>query len=382
MAQLDSASVFGTEGWGFESLRVRSGRNCPGDSYCISRPMPQYDAVLIVSFGGPEGPDEVVPFLENVLRGKNVPRERMLEVAEHYNHFGGRSPLNDQVRELIDALREELRAHGIELPIYWGNRNWHPLLPDTLRQMAGDDIRRALAVVLAAYSSYSSCRQYRENIEDARRAAGADAPQVDKIRVFFNHPDFIAASADRVRAALDHIAPPKRDDVRIAFTAHSIPVSMARSCDYAAQLNETCRLVAGAVGVGPERWQLVYQSRSGRPQDPWLDPDICDHLRSLHAEAVSDVVVMPIGFLSDHLEVLYDLDEEARGVAEHLGMRLVRARTVGTNPRFVAMLRELIEERLGLRQERSAVGRCGPSHDVCPADCCPPPARPARAAVK
>jgi ferrochelatase len=200
--------------------------------------------------------------------------------------------------------------------------------------------------------------------------------------VFYNHPSFIDASADRLRAALEQLPPTSRDDARVAFTAHSIPSSMARNCDYELQLAETCRIVAESVCVGPERWQLVYQSRSGRPQDPWLGPDICDHLRSLHAEAVGDVVVMPIGFLSDHLEVLFDLDEEARGVAEHLGMHMIRAATVGTHPKFVSMLRELIEERLGLRQERRAVGRFGPSHDVCPSDCCLPPARPSPAAGK
>jgi ferrochelatase len=248
---------------------------------------------------------------------------------------------------LIAAVRSELDAHHISLPIYWGNRNWHPLLADTLRQMAADGIRRALAVVLAAYSSYSSCRQYRENIEDARQAAGPDGPEVDKVRVFYNHPDFISVSADRVRAALDDIPAERRGEARIAFTAHSIPSSMARNCDYERQLTETCRLVADAVGVGPERWQLVYQSRSGRPQDPWLEPDVSDRLRDVAASGVRDVTLVPIGFVCDHVEVLYDLDVEARGTATALGLRLRRAATVGEHPRFIELLAELAREAGG-----------------------------------
>lgn len=331
-----------------------------------------YDAILIVGFGGPERREDVIPFLENVLRGRNVPRERMLEVAEHYYHFGGVSPINAQVRELIAALRPELDSRGVDLPIYWGNRNWHPLLPDTMRQMAGEGIRRALALVLAAYSSYSSCRQYRDDIERARAAVGPDAPQADKIRVFYNHPEFIAASADRVREALDQIPAAERPEVRIAYTAHSIPTRMAEQCRYEAQLQETCRLVSEELQIAPERYQLVYQSRSGRPQDPWLEPDILDHLHDLRDQGARHVVVMPIGFLSDHMEVLFDLDEEARQRAGELGLTMVRARSVGTHPRFVGMLCELVEERLGRRTERRAIGRFGASHDVCPVDCCLP----------
>jgi ferrochelatase len=335
-----------------------------------------YDAILIVGFGGPEGPDDVLPFLENVLRGRNVPRERMLEVAEHYRHFGGKSPLNDQVRAVIAALRQELDSHGINLPIYWGNRNWHPLLPDVMQQMTPDGVQRALALVLAAYSSYSSCRQYRENVCAACESVGAGAPRVDKIRVFYNHPEFIAANADRLRGALGEFPDEARDAAHVAYTAHSIPAAMADNCDYEQQLTETCRLVSESLRIPAERWQLVYQSRSGRPQDPWLGPDICDHLAALAERGVQNVVVMPIGFLSDHLEVLYDLDVEAQQKAAKLGMRMVRAATVGTHPRFVAMLRELIQERLDDSLPRRAVGQYGPSHDVCPDDCCPPPTRP------
>jgi ferrochelatase len=335
-----------------------------------------YDAILFVSFGGPEGPDDVMPFLENVTRGRGIPRERLLEVAEHYQHFGGISPINSQCRELIAALRAELDEHGIDLPIYWGNRNWHPYLPDTLREMRDAGVRTALAYVTSAYSSWSGCRQYRENIEAARVEIGDDAPQIDKIRVFYNHPDFIAANADRLREALGQIPEERRVATRIAFTAHSIPNSMADTCDYVKQLTETCRLVAESLDVADERWDLVYQSRSGRPQDPWLEPDIVDHLKTLQTDGVTDVVVAPVGFLSDHMEVLFDLDEEAALACREMGLNMIRAGTVGSCPRFVQMLRKLIQERLA-GAPHECVGRFGPNHDVCPIDCCPaPPRRP------
>lgn len=338
----------------------------------------QYDSILIVGFGGPERPEDVMPFLENVTRGRNIPRERLLEVAEHYHHFGGVSPINAQVREVIAALRVELDRCGIALPMYWGNRNWHPMLAETLAEMTAAGRQRALGLVLAGYSSYSSCRQYREDVERAREAAGAGAPAVDKVRVFYNHPRFIAANADRVRAAMEAIPEGHRASAHLAFTAHSIPMSMARNCDYERQLSETCRLVAEAVGVDPGRWQLVYQSRSGRPQDPWLEPDILDHLRTLPGRGIRDVVIHPVGFLSDHMEVLFDLDEEARQVSGELGLNMVRSSTVGVHPEFIAMLRELIEERMAgaSGSVRRAVGLYGPNHDVCPELCCPAPARP------
>jgi ferrochelatase len=332
-----------------------------------------YDAILIVGFGGPEHPDDVMPFLENVLRGRNVPRERMLEVAEHYHHFGGVSPINGQVRELIAALRPALDEGGVSLPVYWGNRNWHPMLADTMRTMAESGVKHALALVLAAYSSYSSCRQYREDIERARGVVGPSAPPVDKVRVFYNHPGFILANAERVGEALDRLPGDLRSSAHLAFTAHSIPGAMAATCDYERQLTETCRLVAEAVGV--DRWKLVYQSRSGRPTDPWLAPDILDHLADLRATGVEAVVVHPVGFLSDHMEVLFDLDEEARHACARLGLTMERAGTVGTHPAFVAMLAGLIRERVEGLAQRTAVGQFGPSHDVCPVDCCLAPAR-------
>jgi ferrochelatase len=328
--------------------------------------MEQYNAILIVSFGGPEGIDDVIPFLENVLRGRNVPRERMLHVAKHYDLFGGVSPINQQNRDLIAALKAELDANGPKLPIYWGNRNWHPLLADTLQRMADDGIKRAIAFVTSAYSSYSSCRQYRENIRDARAAVGNRAPEVDKLRGFYNHPLFIEANADQIRSALSKVA----ENPHLVFTAHSIPESMAANCEYVAQLSESSRLIAET--LGQENWDLVYQSRSGSPMIPWLGPDVCDHLRELKVKGVKDVVVAPIGFVSDHMEVIYDLDVQMKQVADEIGLNMVRAATAGTHPLFVKMIRELILERIDGIPVR-AIGLRGPSHDACPDDCCLPP---------
>lgn len=336
-----------------------------------------YDAVLLVSFGGPDGPDDVMPFLENVLRGRNVPRERMLEVAEHYHHFGGRSPINGQNLALLEALRKELADRGPALPVYWGNRNWHPLLTDTLREMADSGIRRVAAFVTSAFSSYSGCRQYRENIAAALAPLGDRAPQVDKLRVFFNHPGFVGPMAENLTQSLAAFPADQRPSTPVLFTAHSIPVSMADACRYVAQLREASRLVAAAAGVTD--WELVFQSRSGPPTQPWLEPDVCDRIRQLHAAGKDRVVVTPIGFISDHMEVLYDLDTEAADLCQSLGMRFARVATVGTAPAFVAMIRDLIAERHEASPERLAVGMLPASHDVCPLDCCPAPQRPTAA---
>jgi ferrochelatase len=336
-----------------------------------------YDAVLFVSFGGPDGPDDVIPFLENVLRGRNVPRERMLEVAEHYQHFGGKSPINDQNMALMAALRDELDRRGPRLPVYWGNRNWHPLLADTLREMADAGVKRAIAFVTSGFSCYSGCRQYRENIAAAREPLGERAPAVDKIRVFFNHPGFVGPMARNVRAALDRVAAGEHGGAPVLFTAHSIPMSMAETSKYVPQLQESCRLVAEAAGVAD--WKLVYQSRSGPPTQPWLEPDICDEIRLQHAAGRDKLVIAPIGFISDHMEVLYDLDTEAADLCRELGVAMARAETVGTAPEFVAMVRDLIAERAWAWPEREAIGRLPASHDVCPLDCCPAPQRPAAA---
>lgn len=338
---------------------------------------PPFDSILLVSFGGPEGPDDVMPFLENVLRGKNVPHERMLEVAEHYHHFDGVSPINAQNRELIDALRADLDAAGIDLPIYWGNRNWHPMLQDTLEQIKADGHKRTVAFFTSMFSCYSGCRQYRENIIDAREAIGEDAPRVEKVRKGFNHPLFISAQSDLTKQALEKIDPARRASAKLLFTAHSIPMSMSDNSRYVLQLTEASRLVAAA--VGHENWELVYQSRSGPPHQPWLEPDICDRIEELASAGEKDFVLVPIGFISDHMEVMFDLDTEAKEACEKLGVGFARAATVGVHPDFVRMIRNLLEERIQNLPDRPALGELGPSHDVCPVDCClyPKPQRPA-----
>ena len=337
-----------------------------------------YDALLLLSFGGPEGMDDVMPFLENVTRGRNIPRDRLAEVAEHYHHFGGVSPINQQNRALIAALEQEFTAHGIALPIYFGNRNWHPLLQETIAQMRAEGIRHVVVFVTSAYSSWSGCRQYREDVMRALDALGAPEMRFDKIRVFFNHPGFVEPMAARVRHAIAALPPDRRAGAEVVFSAHSIPVSMARGCAYERQLREASRLVADLAGAKP--WRLAWQSRSGPPQVPWLEPDILDELDRLQASGIRDVVVVPIGFISDHLEVLYDLDMEAQERAQELGMSMIRVPSIGTDPAFVAMIRELIEERMAENPERRFLGALGPSHDVCPINCCqlgePRPASP------
>ncbi len=341
---------------------------------------PAYQAILFTSFGGPEGMDDVMPYLDNVLRGRNIPEARKLEVAEHYYAFGGVSPINAQNRSLIEALQKELREHGLDIPIYFGNRNWKPFIEEAVQQMADDGVRRALALVTSGYSCYSGCRQYRENIAAAREAVGDRAPVIDKIRVFYNHPDWVEVNRQQVEEAFARLPAESRADALLLFTAHSIPGAMAAGSRYEIQLTEAARLVAEA--LGHERWRLVYQSRSGPPHQPWLEPDVCDVIEALPEEGVTDVVIAPIGFISDHMEVLYDLDEEAKEACERLGIRMARAASAGTHPLFVRMLRELIEERLTEDPQRKAVGRFGPNHDVCPEGCCAyerPAGRPAAA---
>ena len=348
------------------------------------------DAVLLLSFGGPEGPADVLPFLENVTRGRGVPRERLLAVAGHYDHFGGVSPINARCRELLAALRAELAAHGPDLPVYWGNRNWTPLLADTVRRMAADGVRRAAVLATSAYASYSGCRQYREDLARALAQAGPGAPEVLKLRHYFNHPGFVAPMVANTVAALDGLPPGVRDAAALVFTTHSIPVAMNATSGpaggaYEAQHLAAARLVAAGVAAATgvaRRWDLVYQSRSGPPQVPWLEPDVTAHLRVL-AKEVPAVAVVPVGFVSDHLEVRYDLDVEAAAVAAAEGLAFVRVPTVGTAPEFVAAVRELVLERLAdpPPAARPALGPLGPSHDVCPAGCCPNPRGPLPAAA-
>ena len=312
----------------------------------------------------------MMPFLENVTRGRNVPRERLVEVAHHYERFGGVSPINAQNRALIAAVEQELVEHGIELPVYFGNRNWHPYLVDTMTEMRDAGVRRALAFFTSAFSSYSGCRQYRENIHAGQAAIGPEAPEVLKLRTFYNHPGFIEANADHVRAALDQLPADRRRAAPIVFTAHSIPTAMAEKCRYADQLAETSRLVAEAVSV--ESYSVAYQSRSGSPHSPWLEPDVCDQLRALRAGGVTDVVISPVGFVSDHLEVLYDLDVEAVDLGRQVGLNVVRAGTAGTHPAYVSMIRELVQEFLDVTAQKRVAGRFGPSPVICAANCCLP----------
>jgi len=327
------------------------------------------DSILIVSFGGPEGPDDVLPFLENVLRGKNVPRERMLEVAEDYQHFGGVSPINEQCRQLIECVRAECDRRGLRLPIYWGNRNWHPMLDDTMKEMAEAGCRRAIAFFTSMFSCYSGCRQYRENLASAMLGVGASAPIVEKTRMGFNHPKFIEAQRDCLQDALAKVPESERSRTKVLFCAHSIPKAMADHSRYEEQLREASRLVCEA--AQHTEWELAFQSRSGPPQQPWLEPDVCDRIEQIAQENhPAYVIVQPIGFISDHMEVMYDLDEEAAAKCKELGIEFIRTPTVGTHPQFVAMVVDLIEERLRRGTDRPSVGNYGPSHDICPANCC------------
>ena len=370
--------------------------------------MPAYDAFLLLSFGGPEGPDDVLPFLENVTRGRGVPRERLAEVAEHYYACGGVSPINAQCRDLLDAVDPALTAGGIELPLYWGNRNWHPFIEDTVRQMKADGVTRAIAFVTSAYSSYSACRQYLDDIDRAVAAVGPAAShagetphagetlRIDKIRPYFNHPGFIEPFAASVEAALAGLPSGAQAGARLVFTAHSVPVGMAAASGspsagtavaaaggrYVAELREAARLIAERVRGGSLPFDLVFQSRSGPPSVPWLEPDVNDHLAALaKGEAPpSAVVVVPVGFVSDHMEVVHDLDVEAAETAASLGLPLARAKAPGPTPRFAQMVRELVAERL-FGTEPLALGGFGPraypEDGSCPADCCRyQPARP------
>ena len=344
-----------------------------------------YDALLLVSFGGPEKPEDVVPFLENVTRGRGIPRERLEEVGEHYFAFGGRSPINDQNRAFIAAVEEDLRSTGIDLPVYWGNRNWHPYLADTLRQMRDDGVRRAACLVTSAYSSYSGCRQYRENLAEAVAAVGAGAPRLDRLRHYFNHPGFVEPMVDATLSALADLGDAARRDAHVLFVTHSVPESMNATAGpdggaYVAQH----RSVADEVGERVRQetghrypTELVFCSRSGPPHVPWLEPDVNDRIEELAEHGVAGVVVVPIGFVSDHMEVIYDLDTEASATAEKVGVEFVRASTAGLDPRFVAMVRDLLLERAaaerGAEPRRLSVGSLGPSWDLCPVGCCPNP---------
>ncbi|HEY8374465.1 MAG TPA: ferrochelatase [Pseudonocardiaceae bacterium] len=344
-----------------------------------------FDALLVLSFGGPEGPDDVRPFLENVTRGRGVPPERLDEVAQHYMRFGGVSPLNRLNRELIAAVEGEMRRQGVQLPVYFGNRNWHPMVEDTVARMAEDGVRRALVFATSAYGGYSSCRQYDEDIARARAAVGDNAPELVKIRQFFDHPLFVQACAAAVEAAREKLPAEQREQARLVFTAHSVPTAADAAAGppeegghrYSRQVAEASRLVAAA--VGETDYDVVWQSRSGPPSVPWLEPDIVDHIEALHERGVPAVVVCPIGFVSDHIEVIWDLDTEARQRAEELGMGFTRAATPGPDPRFAEMVVELIREHTENAKVRklsalTAAG-CTVNGEPCAPGCCAPPRR-------
>jgi ferrochelatase len=330
------------------------GNGFSGQSTWLDEAMPAYDAFLLVSFGGPEGPDNVMPFLENVTRGRGVPRQRLLAVAEHYYAFGGISPINQQCRDLIAALE-------LPLPVYWGNRNWAPYLTDTVREMADAGVRRALAFATSAYRSYSSCRQYLEDIERAREAAGPDAPVIDKIGRYYDHPGFIGPFADSVSKALGTLPEDFRERAHLVFTAHSIPVAMAEHAGpggrrYVSELTQASRLISERTGAG-RPWTLAYSSRSGPPSQPWLEPDIGDHLADLAKSGTKAVVVVPVGFVSDHMEVRHDLDLEAAETAASLGLAFARAATPGT--KLAPMIADLVRQHLeGAPPEPCAAGCC------------------------
>ena len=304
--------------------------------------LPAFDSVLVVSFGGPQGPDDIRPFLANVLRGRRVSPERVEEVAHHYELFGGVSPITAITRQQAEGLRARLAAAGRPLPVYVGMRNWHPFLPDTLRDLRAAGLRRAVGFIAAAQHSYSSCQQYRENVAAARAELRRDGDDVEVTFVgsWFDHPLFVAANAAHVRDAIARLPEHVRSTARLICTAHSIPVQMAAVSRYEEQLRRSAQLVAGTVGM-PD-WTVVYQSRSGRPGDPWLEPDICDYLRRERAAGLAAAVICPIGFVCDHIEVLYDLDVEAAQVAQSLDLPLVRAQTVNDHPAFTAMMTAVV----------------------------------------
>jgi len=328
------------------------------------------DALLLVSFGGPEGPDEVMPFLRNVTRGRGVPDTRLATVAEHYYCYGGASPINEQNRALLSAISADFSRHGLAASLYWGNRNWRPYLADAIAQMRDDGVHRAGAFVTSAYGGYSACRQYLNDIEQACRKVGPNAPRIVKLPHYGRHEGFVTPHADALAQQLETIPAERRATTRVLFSAHSIPTaSNERSGPtgglYERQLRETARLVAQRA-VATVCWELVWQSRSGSPTTPWLEPDINEYLAKLPAEGVTDVIVSPIGFVSDHLEVLWDLDTEAAATAKRLGLGFSRAATPGTDFRFVAMVRELFVKASALADPLPVTVET----DCCATNCC------------
>ena len=318
----------------------------------------RFDALLLLSFGGPEGPEQLMPFLENVTRGRGIPRERLESVAEHYLHFGGVSPINGINRELISAIEAELAHRGETLPVYFGNRNWEPYVEDAVAAMRDNGIRRAAVFSTSAWGGYSGCAQYQEDIARGRAAAGPDAPELVKLRQFFDHPLLIAMFSDAIADAAATLPADLRDDARLVFTAHSIPLRAANRCGpdlYERQVGYTAALVAAAAGY--REYDQVWQSRSGPPQVPWLEPDVGDHLTTLAANGTRAVIVCPIGFVADHIEVVWDLDSELAEQAAEAGIAFARASTPNASPRFAQLVVDLIDE---LRLDRPAQRVAGP----------------------
>jgi ferrochelatase len=350
------------------SLAVRNNGGIPPSAE--PAPAGRREALLVLSFGGPEGPDDVLPFLENVTRGRGVPRERLEAVAEHYHHFGGVSPINDQNRALIAAIEADLAAHDVDLPVYWGNRNWDPYVEDTWRRMADDGVEHAYVFATSAYASASGCRQYHEDVARARLATAhptrPGGPTAEKLPHYFDRPGFVRANAEALAAALASLPAGVRDTARLVATAHSIPTAMAAAAGplgsaYEDEIRAAAQAVVDAAAPG-RPFDLVWQSRSGPPSVPWLEPDVNDHLKALAGAGERAVALFPVGFVSDHLEVIWDLDHEARQTAEELGLAFARAATAGTHPAFVAMVRELVEERRAGTPPRLGTD--------CPAACC------------
>ncbi|MGB1822662.1 MAG: ferrochelatase [Acidimicrobiales bacterium] len=334
----------------------------------------RFDSLLLLSFGGPENSDDVMPFLRNVTAGRGVPDERLAVVAEQYELFGGKSPINELNQQLLCALNEELASRGHEMATFWGNRNWHPFVTDTIADLKSLGHTSTVCLVTSAFSSYSGCRQYHEDLDRARNEVPG-APNIERVRVYWDHPDFLGTAAELLAESRD--AAGLSSETPVLHSAHSLPLSMAANCDYQQQLNEAASIVNELAGMrGP--YEVVFQSRSGPPSVPWLTPDIDQRIHELAEQGTQELLVHPLGFVADHMEVLFDLDTQSAAAAKEAGVKMVRTPTVGTHPRFVSMLVDLVEEAAGLRADRPSLSKSGPRPDKCNSQCCPAPTRPGR----
>ena len=336
--------------------------------------MGRFDSLLLLSFGGPENSDDVMPFLRNVTAGRGVPDERLAVVAEQYELFGGKSPINELNQQLLSALDEELVSRGHEMATFWGNRNWHPFVTDTIADLKSLGHTSTVCLVTSAFSSYSGCRQYHEDLDRARNEVPG-APNIERVRVYWDHPDFLGTAAELLAESRD--AAGLSSETPVLHSAHSLPLSMAANCDYQQQLNEAASIVNELAGMrGP--YEVVFQSRSGPPSVPWLTPDIDQRIHELAEQGTQEILVHPLGFVADHMEVLFDLDTQSAAAAKEADVKMVRTPTVGTHPRFVSMLVDLVEEAAGLRADRPSLSKSGPRPDKCNSQCCPAPIRPGR----